>query len=85
MELEGIAIVTYTDIKMWNNYNRKKKQDAVFLNVKPVPNNITVRKYSNGLLDRLDSGIGNFNNEKIASRQSITTIDSSNHQFIPVR
>ncbi|TMW49370.1 hypothetical protein DOY81_005554 [Sarcophaga bullata] len=68
---------------MWNNYNRKKKHDAVFLNVKPVANNITVRKYSNGLMDRLDSGFGNINNEKIANRQSITTIDSSNHQFIP--
>lgn len=70
---------------MWNNYNRKKKQDAVFLNVKPVANNISVRKYSNGLFDRLDSGFGNYDNEKRASRHSISTIDSINQQFIPVR
>lgn len=70
---------------MWNNYNRKKKQDAIFLNVKPVANNISVRKYSNGLLDRLDSGFGNNPKEKRTSRQSISTIDSLNQQFIPVR
>lgn len=80
-----IAVVGKFYIKMWNNYNRKKKQDAVFLNVKPVANNISVRKYSNGLLDRLDSGFGNFNNENKIGRQSISTIDSSNQQFIPVR
>nr|AFH96945.1 gustatory receptor 2 [Chrysomya megacephala] len=68
---------------MWNNYNRKKKQDAIFLNVKPVANNISVRKYSNGLLDRLDSGFGNNPKEKRTSRQSISTIDSLNQQFIP--
>ncbi|KAL9904783.1 gustatory receptor 63a isoform 1-T2 [Glossina fuscipes fuscipes] len=69
---------------MLNNYNRKKKHDTVFLNVKPAANGIGVRKYSNGILDRIDSGFGvNYDNEKRASRHSVGTIDSMNQQFIP--
>lgn len=67
---------------MWNNYNKKKKKDTIFLNVKPIANNIAVRKYSNGLLDQLDFGFGNYNKENRTIRQS--AIDSNNPQFIPV-
>ncbi|XP_037947265.1 gustatory and odorant receptor 63a-like [Teleopsis dalmanni] len=65
----------------YNNYNRKKKAEALFLNVKPV-NTTAVRKYSNALLDRMDSGFEGIESRR-GTRHSISTISSMNPQFTP--
>lgn len=70
---------------MASNYTRKKKKDAVFLNVKPIMNgDISVRKYSNGIMDQMHNGFRKQVYERANIRPSLATISSTNQQFIPV-
>ncbi|NP_001273828.1 gustatory and odorant receptor 63a-like [Musca domestica] len=69
---------------MASNYTRKKKKDAVFLNVKPIMNgDISVRKYSNGIMDQMHNGFRKQVYERANIRPSLATISSTNQQFIP--
>uniref|UniRef100_A0A454A0Q3 Uncharacterized protein n=4 Tax=Stomoxys calcitrans TaxID=35570 RepID=A0A454A0Q3_STOCA len=69
---------------MVSHYNRKKKKDAVFLNVKPIMSStIAVRKYSNGIMDQMHNGFGKQVYQMSNNRPSIATISSTNQHFIP--
>ncbi|XP_053955531.1 gustatory and odorant receptor 63a [Anastrepha ludens] len=69
---------------MFNSYNRRKKHDTVFLNVKPTFNgqNSGLRKYSTGLLDKEDIPYYNTNSSQ-GSRASVGTITTLNENFRP--
>ncbi|XP_075162550.1 gustatory receptor 63a [Haematobia irritans] len=69
---------------MVSHYNRKKKKDAVFLNVKPTMSNVVaVRKYSNGIMDQMYNGFGKQVYQMNKARPSIATISSTNQHFVP--
>lgn len=67
---------------MFNSYNRRKKHDTVFLNVKPTFNSqgSGLRKYSTGLLDREDNPYFDVNSSN-GSRVSVGTITTLNENF----
>nr|QKN21079.1 gustatory receptor [Bactrocera correcta] len=67
---------------MFNSYNRRKKHDTVFLNVKPTFNSQGngLRKYSTGLLDKEDNPFYDVNSSS-GSRASVGTITTLNENF----
>ncbi|XP_017477626.1 PREDICTED: gustatory and odorant receptor 63a-like [Rhagoletis zephyria] len=69
---------------MFNSYNRRKKHDTVFLNVKPTFNGQDggLRKYSTGLLDNEDNPYLNANISR-GSRASVGTTTTLNENFRP--
>lgn len=68
------------------NSQQKQKSDLFFLDTKPVANGSAMRKYSIGVLDRIDhENIENYDIEKRASCGLVTTVNNNSQHFTPVK